>query len=241
MVTTAESTKFEKGEGSASASQPTPSQDPTLRKAPIKAKPPMPNIPITVEDALPRVPLKKSTPAKAEEGEASTNASQLTPLQDSMPRKAPIKAKTPIPNVSTSMEDVLSRLPEEKSTPDKDDKTLLLPIKQTIRLIGRILSIFKITMYYTLYFGVLVLVVISVGGVLLTVVKSTICAPPFCEVKINPSSHVEFEKLGNLQAKLEEIHEASAGGVTLPLLMKRGESAAREVAVNVELSNMPSR
>lgn len=195
---------------------------------------------------------------KAEEGEASTSASQPTASKGSMLRKAPIKTKTLIPNIPTTVEDMLSEVPAEKSTPAKDDKTFLtistpsLPIKQTIRLIGRILSIFKILLYhvfcYALYYGVLALVAIYAFEVLLTVVKSTVCTPPvlrrnlpFCGVKINPSSHVEFEKLGNLQAMLEEMHEATAWGITLPLLMKRGENAVREVAMNVELSNIPSR
>ena len=194
---------------------------------------------------------------KAEESEASTSASQPTASQRSMLRKAPIKAKTPIPNMPTTVEDVLSEVPEEKPTPAKDKtfptiSTPPLPIKQTIRLIGRILSIFKSLLYYAfcyaLYYGVLALVAIYVFGVLLTVAKSTVCVPPvlrrnlpFCGVKIDQSSHVEFEKLGKLQAILEEVQEASAGGVTLPLLIKRGENAVREVAVNVELSNIPSK
>jgi hypothetical protein len=201
-----------------------------LRKAPIKAKTPIPNMPTTVEDVLSEVPEEKPTPAKDD--------------------------KT-FPTIS--VEDVLSEVPEEeKPTPAKDDETFPtisappLPIKQTIWLIGRILSISKIPLYYAFYYalwcGISALVAIYAFGVVLTVAQSVVCAPPafrsilpFCGVKIDPSSHVEFEKLGNLQAMLEEVQEASAGGVTLPLLMKRGENAVREVVVNVELSNIPSK
>ncbi|CZT50039.1 uncharacterized protein RSE6_10959 [Rhynchosporium secalis] len=52
------------------------------------------------------------------------------------------------------------------------------------------------------------------------------------------TSHVEFQERGTLQTMLEEIEEASAD-VTLPLLMKRGENAIREIAAHVETSILP--
>ncbi|CZS95032.1 uncharacterized protein RAG0_04840 [Rhynchosporium agropyri] len=52
------------------------------------------------------------------------------------------------------------------------------------------------------------------------------------------TSHVEFQELGTLQTMLEEIEEPSAD-VTLPLPMKRGENAIREIAAHVETSILP--
>ncbi|KAH8665179.1 hypothetical protein BGZ60DRAFT_489724 [Tricladium varicosporioides] len=64
---------------------------------------------------------------------------------------------------------------------------------------------------------------------------------PFCPSNKNGPNQPQFQSLQNLQLKLEEVQEISAGGVTLPLLIKRGEAAIREVAIAVELSNLPSK
>lgn len=128
----------------------------------------------------------------------------------------------------------------------------LRPPRSLVQRLGGILGLFRIPLYfaihYVLVYGFLALGALYICGFLLAVAKSTACASPlvkqvlpFCKVHIIPTNHAEFHELSNLQVMLEEIQEASAGGVTLPLLMKRGENAVREVAANVELSNLPSK
>ncbi|KAG4437377.1 hypothetical protein IFR05_007141 [Cadophora sp. M221] len=128
----------------------------------------------------------------------------------------------------------------------------VLYIKQAIRFLARKLGPFVTPLYFALYYTVLysflTLLAMFLTGLLLTTANMIVCRPPipsralsFCGVPINATSNVEFENVAKLQFKLEEIQAASAGGVILPLLMKRGENAVREVAVNVELSNIPSK
>ena len=52
---------------------------------------------------------------------------------------------------------------------------------------------------------------------------------------------VEFNQLMNVQSKYEEILEASAGGVSLPLDMKRGEASVRDLRQVVRYSQLNSR
>ncbi|CZT13663.1 hypothetical protein WAI453_012704 [Rhynchosporium graminicola] len=82
-----------------------------------------------------------------------------------------------------------------------------------------------------------------ISALILAGTKEVACALPklrddisFGTVPI--TSHVEFQELGTLQTMLEEIEEASAD-VTLPLPMKRGENAIREIAAHVETSILP--
>lgn len=57
------------------------------------------------------------------------------------------------------------------------------------------------------------------GGMVISIGQSTLCGPPalrallpFYRPRVEPSSHVEFEKLANLQAKLEEGRECCERG-----------------------------
>ena len=52
---------------------------------------------------------------------------------------------------------------------------------------------------------------------------------------------VEFDQLMNVQSKYEAILEASAGGVSLPLDMKRGEASVRDLRQVVRYSQLSSR
>lgn len=62
---------------------------------------------------------------------------------------------------------------------------------------------------------------------------------PYCAS--SKDSHAEFGALINIQSRLEEVQEMGAGGITLPLLMKRSEAAIRDVAIIVKHSKVPSR
>ncbi|KAL2063964.1 hypothetical protein VTL71DRAFT_4458 [Oculimacula yallundae] len=103
-------------------------------------------------------------------------------------------------------------------------------------------------LFYTIYYAFLLLITFILVAFVSLAAKRAACATPFlkqktpfCTVTTTTSSNFEFGKLGNLQIMLEEIQEASSRGLTTPLQMKRGENAIREVAVNVELSNLPSK
>lgn len=69
---------------------------------------------------------------------------------------------------------------------------------------------------------------------------------PFCPVyKVDrdhgPPPPVEFDQLMSVQSKFEEVLEESAGGVSLPLDMKRGEASIRDLRQLVRYSNLHSR
>ena len=69
---------------------------------------------------------------------------------------------------------------------------------------------------------------------------------PFCPVyqvdKSNgPPPPVEFEQLMTVQSKFEEVLEESAGGVSLPMDMKRGEASIRDLRQLVKYSQLHAR
>ncbi len=55
------------------------------------------------------------------------------------------------------------------------------------------------------------------------------------------SAPVEFEQLMNVQGQFEEVLEASAAGVSLPLDMKRGETSIRDLRQIVRFSHLNSK
>jgi hypothetical protein len=69
---------------------------------------------------------------------------------------------------------------------------------------------------------------------------------PFCPVyrvdtTNGPPPTVEFDQLMTVQSKFEEVLEESAGGVTLPLDMKRGEASIRDLRQLVRYSQLHSK
>ncbi|KAI9047541.1 hypothetical protein LZ554_008257 [Drepanopeziza brunnea f. sp. 'monogermtubi'] len=67
---------------------------------------------------------------------------------------------------------------------------------------------------------------------------------PFCPVYLTDSRHgatPEFNDLMSVQAKFEEVLEESAGGVSLPLDMKRGEASIRDLRQLVRYSQLQSK
>jgi len=65
---------------------------------------------------------------------------------------------------------------------------------------------------------------------------------PLCRTAYPPSaSPVEFDSLMTVQSKFEDILAASAGGVSLPLDMKRGETSIRDLRTVVRHSSLHSK
>jgi hypothetical protein len=64
---------------------------------------------------------------------------------------------------------------------------------------------------------------------------------PGCVRPPAPTSLKEVQSLIDAHQNLDRIQEIAAGGLSLPLQIKRGESAIREVSKRVELSDLPSR
>ncbi len=69
---------------------------------------------------------------------------------------------------------------------------------------------------------------------------------PFCPVhrvdtSNGPPPSVEFDQLMTVQSKFEEVLEESAGGVSLPLDMKRGEASIRDLRQRVRYSHLHSK
>lgn len=69
---------------------------------------------------------------------------------------------------------------------------------------------------------------------------------PFCPVyRVDNSQgdppNAEFNELMKVQANFEEVLEASAGGVSLPLDMKRGEASIRDLRQLVRYSHLQSK
>ncbi|KAL9031984.1 MAG: hypothetical protein Q9196_000057 [Gyalolechia fulgens] len=73
---------------------------------------------------------------------------------------------------------------------------------------------------------------------------------PMCHHNILPhqpqnssgeSPPVEFDELINVQAQFESILEESAGGVSLPLDMKRSETSLRDLRTIIRYSSLPSK
>ena len=52
---------------------------------------------------------------------------------------------------------------------------------------------------------------------------------------------MEFDQLMTVQSKFEEVLEESAGGVSLPLDMKRGEASVRDLRQLVRYSQLHSK
>ena len=70
---------------------------------------------------------------------------------------------------------------------------------------------------------------------------------PFCPPRDQvrrapgPGAPVEFDQLMVVQSKFEEVLEQSAGSVSLPLDMKRGEASIRDLRQRVRYSSLQSK
>ena len=70
---------------------------------------------------------------------------------------------------------------------------------------------------------------------------------PFCpaatssDLHVSPNTPVEFDQLINVQGQFEEILDASAAGIALPLDMKRSEASLRDLRQVVRFSSLNSK
>ncbi|KAI9805892.1 MAG: hypothetical protein M1825_000506 [Sarcosagium campestre] len=64
---------------------------------------------------------------------------------------------------------------------------------------------------------------------------------PITSVPAGPAPPVEFDQMMKVQSKFEEVLEESAGGVSLPLDMKRGETSMRDLRQLVRFSSLQSK
>lgn len=67
------------------------------------------------------------------------------------------------------------------------------------------------------------------------------CPPYKIDTSNGPPPPVEFDKLMSMQAQFEEVMEESAGSVSLPMDMKRGESSIRDLRQLVRYSQLSSK
>jgi hypothetical protein len=124
-------------------------------------------------------------------------------------------------------------------------------------VVGGALRVLKTPISYLLAIWLL----FGLGVILRTLVTNTVYASlspvcripgssllnlPFCPVhqvdtRNGPPPPVEFDQLMTVQAQFEEVLEESAGGVSLPMDMKRGESSIRDLRQLVRYSQLHSK
>jgi hypothetical protein len=126
-----------------------------------------------------------------------------------------------------------------------------------LEVLGGALGVLKKPLSYALavwlLFGLLVLVrnllTTSIYASLSPVCRipgASLLNLPFCPVYRVDTTHgpppsVEFDQLMTVQSKFEEVLEESAGGVSLPLDMKRGEASIRDLRQLVRYSQLHSK
>ena len=124
-------------------------------------------------------------------------------------------------------------------------------------VVGGALRVLKTPISYLLAIWLL----FGLGVILRTLVTNTVYASlspvcripgasllnlPFCPVHRvdntnGPPPPVEFDQLMTVQAQFEEVLEESAGSVSLPMDMKRGEASIRDLRQLVRYSQLHSK
>lgn len=135
---------------------------------------------------------------------------------------------------------------------------LRLPLSWTYDVLGGALGALKTPISYALavylFFGLMLLLRNLVTTSLYSAL-SPICRVPGASLLNLPMCHshpssnykagqappVEFDQLMTVQSKFEEVLEASAGGVSLPIDMKRGEASIRDLRQVVRYSQLHSK
>ena len=125
----------------------------------------------------------------------------------------------------------------------------------TLEVLGKSLRILKTPISYALA----VWIAVGLSVVLRTLITTSIYASlspicripgtsylslPFCPsiaYDSGAAASVEFDQLMNVQSKLEEVLEETAGGVSLPMDMKRGETSIRDLRQLVRYSVLDSK
>ena len=138
-------------------------------------------------------------------------------------------------------------------------RTFLRPIwSWTYDVLGGALGALKTPISYAIAVYLLFGVILLVRNFLTTSIYSAlspICRVPGVSLLNLPMCHshlsnsykagqappVEFDQLMTVQSKFEEVLEASAGGVSLPFDMKRGEASIRDLRQVVRYSQLHSK
>lgn len=125
----------------------------------------------------------------------------------------------------------------------------------TLEVLGRALRLLKIPISFVLAIWMLLGIGLMVRNLITTSIQSSlspICripgasylnlpfcpARPYRDEEIPP---VEFDRLMTVQNKFEEVLEESAGSVSLPMDMKRGEASIRDLRQLVRYSQLNSK
>ena len=125
-------------------------------------------------------------------------------------------------------------------------------------VIGTALSALKKPIAYAIATYILIVVFVLLRNLLTTSIYSALspicripgsysflrldmCDPKVLQTNRGQSSLVEFDELMNAQSKFEEVLEQSAGGVSLPFEMKRGEAAIRDLRQVIRYSQLRSK
>ncbi|MCJ1297289.1 hypothetical protein MMC08_000075 [Hypocenomyce scalaris] len=171
-------------------------------------------------------------------------------------RRTPKQERTSTPNDEDSIIPAAQQRVEKKS---EQFQTPLRPVFGWIAdVLGRALDASKTPISYIIAIYLLFGLMLLLRNLLTTSIYSAlspICRVPGASLLNLPMCHsqissnykgaevppVEFDQLMTVQSKFEEVLEASARGVSLPLDMKRGEISIRDLRQVVRFSQLQSK
>lgn len=167
----------------------------------------------------------------------------------------PRKAKTPIKKEAPSQPSSNSNTIQDILDIAVEHATIIM--SWLLDVVGGALKVLKKPLSYFLavwlLFGILVVVRNLVTNSIYASLSPICRIPgtgllklPFCPVhrvdtRNGDPPSLEFDQLMSVQAKFEEVLEESAGGVSLPLDMKRGEASIRDLRQLVRYSQLHSK
>ena len=176
-------------------------------------------------------------------------------------RRSPRKRPQGRPSNPLSMEEEVENSParpkKRRSHDTRSPLVLLKPVAQWLyEVLGAAMNSLKTPVSYFLaiylFVGLLVLLrnfatnsVYSALSPICRIPGSSLLNLPMCHSRISQAAGteppVEFDQLANVQSHFEAILEESAGGVTLPLDMKRSETSLRDLRTIIRYGNLPSK
>lgn len=171
-------------------------------------------------------------------------------------RRAPRQGRGSTPNDGSTRTPPKEHEAESKS--EELQKVLRLIWSWTYDVLGGALAALKTPISYAIAVYLLFGLILLLRNLLTTSIYSAlspICRIPGASLLNLPMCHshlsnnykagqvppVEFDQLMTVQSKFEEVLEASAGGVSLPLDMKRGEASIRDLRQVVRYSQLHSK
>ncbi|KAL8874104.1 MAG: hypothetical protein Q9174_000508 [Haloplaca sp. 1 TL-2023] len=176
-------------------------------------------------------------------------------------RRSPRKGSQARPSNHLTMEEIENspaRPKKRRSHSTKSPLFLLKPVAQWLYdVLGATMNSLKTPLSYFLamylFVGLLILLrnfattsIYSALSPICRIPGSSLLNLPMCHSQISQApvtseAPVEFERLINVQSHFEAILEESAGGVTLPLDMKRSETSLRDLRTIIRYGNLPSK